>query len=96
MVWKIDQFATYKNGDRKTQIDFLMCRKSQLREIKNCKVINGESVAVQHKLVVLDWEMKGVKNNWNNPIFSHPTCHPYPYSKRRLDQSMDRDDRWDG
>ena len=21
-----------------------------------------------------------VPHPWNNPIFSHPTCHPYPYS----------------
>ena len=60
---KIDQFASYKSEDRKTQIDFLMYRRSQLREIRNCKVINRESVAAQHRLVVLDWEMKGVKKH---------------------------------
>ena len=24
----------------------------------NCKVINGESVAAQHRVLVLDWEIK--------------------------------------
>ena len=50
--------ATYKSGGRQSQIDFLMCRRQQLNEVKKCKVINGESVAAQHKVLVLDWEIK--------------------------------------
>ena len=49
---------TYKSGGRESQIDFLMCRRQQLYEVKNCKVINGESVAAQHRELVLDWEIK--------------------------------------
>ena len=50
--------VTYKSGGRQSQIDFLMCRRQQLNEVKNCKVINGESVAAQHRVLVLDWEIK--------------------------------------
>ena len=50
--------VTYKSGGRQSQIDFLMCRRQQLNEVKNCKVINGESVAAQYKVLVLDWEIK--------------------------------------
>ena len=49
---------TYKSGGRQSQIDFLLCRRQQLNEVKNCKVINGESVAAQHRVLVLDWEIK--------------------------------------
>ena len=35
-----------------------MCRRQQLNEVKNCKVINGKSVAAQHRVLVLDWEIK--------------------------------------
>ena len=49
---------TYKSGGRQSQIDFLMCRRQQLNEVKNCKVISGESVAAQHRVLVLDWEIK--------------------------------------
>ena len=49
---------TYKIGGRESQIDFLMCRRQQLKEVQNCKVINGKSVAAQHRVLVLDWEIK--------------------------------------
>ena len=50
--------VTYKSGGRQSQIDFLMCRRQQLNEVKNCKVSNGKSVAAQHRVLVLDWEIK--------------------------------------
>ena len=53
-----NHLVTYKSGGRESQIDFLMCRRQQLNEVKNCKVINGESVAAQHRVLVLDWDIK--------------------------------------
>ena len=53
-----NHLVTYKSGGRQSQVDFLMCRRQQLNEVKNCKVINGESVAAQHRVLVLDWEIK--------------------------------------
>ena len=47
---------TYKSGGRESQIDYILCRRHHLKEIKNCKVINGESVAPQHRVVCVDWE----------------------------------------
>ena len=52
------QYVTYKSGGRESQIDFLVCRRNHLSEVKNCKVIKGESVSAQHRIVVLDCEMK--------------------------------------
>ena len=53
-----NHLVAYKSGGRESQIDFLMCRRQQLNEVKNCKVINGKSVAAQHRMLVLDWEIK--------------------------------------
>ncbi|XP_063865377.1 craniofacial development protein 2-like [Scylla paramamosain] len=53
-----NQMWTYCSAGRKSQIDLLMCRRNNLKEIKNFKVINGESVAPQHRLIVIDFEMK--------------------------------------
>ena len=53
-----NHIVTYKSGGRESQIDFLMCRRQQLNEVKNGKVINGERVAAQHRVLVLDWEIK--------------------------------------
>ena len=44
-----NHLVTYKSGGRESQIDFLMCRRQQLNEVNNCKVINGKSVAAQHR-----------------------------------------------
>ena len=40
-------------------IDYIMVRRENLRELKNCRVIPGESVATQHRKPVM--EMKAVR-----------------------------------
>ncbi|KAK3567404.1 hypothetical protein QTP86_019858 [Hemibagrus guttatus] len=44
--------VTYKNGGRRTQVDYILCRRGNLKEISDCKVVVGESVARQHRMVV--------------------------------------------
>ncbi|KAK3564856.1 hypothetical protein QTP86_030433 [Hemibagrus guttatus] len=44
--------VTYKNGGRSTQVDYILCRRGNLKEISDCKVVVGESVARQHRMVV--------------------------------------------
>ena len=51
-----NHLVSYKSGGRESQTDFLICRRQQPNEVKNCMVINGESVAAQN--IVLDWEIK--------------------------------------
>ena len=51
-------FVTYNIGGRESQIGFLMCRRCHLKEVINCKVINGEAVAAQHRVLVMDWEIQ--------------------------------------
>ena len=40
-------------------IDYIMVRRDNLKELKNCKVIPGESVATHHRMLVM--EMKAVR-----------------------------------
>ncbi|KAK3519256.1 hypothetical protein QTP70_023102 [Hemibagrus guttatus] len=44
--------VTYKSGGRRTQVDYILCRRDNLKEISDCKVVVGESVATQHRMVV--------------------------------------------
>ncbi|KAK3525823.1 hypothetical protein QTP70_010325 [Hemibagrus guttatus] len=44
--------VTYNNGGRRTQVDYILCRRGNLKEISDCKVVVGESVARQHRMVV--------------------------------------------
>ncbi|XP_061647396.1 uncharacterized protein LOC133486382 [Phyllopteryx taeniolatus] len=43
---------TYKTRDRSTQVDYILCRRCYLKEVTDCKVVVGESVARQHRMVV--------------------------------------------
>ena len=43
---------TYKNGAAESQIDYILCRSRDKGNIKDCKVILGESVANQHRTLV--------------------------------------------
>ena len=43
---------THKTGEAESQIDYILCRSSDKGNIKDCKVILGESVTNQHKPLV--------------------------------------------
>ncbi|KAI5107981.1 hypothetical protein C0J45_1575 [Silurus meridionalis] len=43
--------VTYKSGGRCTQVDYVLCRRCSLKEIGDCKVLAGDSVARQHQMV---------------------------------------------
>lgn len=49
--------ATYKSGNATTQIDYLVCDKSMRNMIKDCKVILGESLTSQHRLLLAEIQM---------------------------------------
>ena len=52
-----EHLATYKSCGRSSQIDYLLYRRKDLREVKDCKVIPGDHVSAQHRLVVMDLVM---------------------------------------
>ena len=50
---KKDEYRmTYKSGGKSTQVDYIMCRRRNLKEMCDCKVILNECVAKQHRMVV--------------------------------------------
>ena len=53
---KDEHRVTYKSGGKSTQVDYVMCRRRNLKEMCDCKVILNESqksnVAKQHRMVV--------------------------------------------
>ena len=56
-----EHVINYKSGLSKTQIDFLLMRKGDHITSKDCKVIMGESLANQHRLLVMDVHIKREK-----------------------------------
>ena len=52
---KVNQFVTTNSGGRESQIDLLICRRCHLNEMTNYKVNHGESLAGQHRVLVMDW-----------------------------------------
>jgi len=46
-----EHLITYKSGNSETQIDYILVRKQDLKMVKNCKVIPGEEVVSQHRLL---------------------------------------------
>ncbi|KAK3544508.1 hypothetical protein QTP86_013333 [Hemibagrus guttatus] len=44
--------VTYNSGGRRTQVDYILCRRGNLEEISDCKVVVGESVIRQHRMMV--------------------------------------------
>ncbi|KAK4312024.1 hypothetical protein Pmani_016517 [Petrolisthes manimaculis] len=49
-----EHLITYNSGNRASQIDFMLYRRCDRVEIQHCKVIPGDHVTAQHRLVTLD------------------------------------------
>ena len=49
---KDEHKVTYRSGGKSTQVDYVMSRRRNLKEMCHCKVIVNECVAKQHRMVV--------------------------------------------
>ena len=54
---KFEHLVTYQSGDCKTQIDYILHKRSFRKMVSNAKVIVGEKCATQHRLVVGDFKV---------------------------------------
>ena len=53
-----EHLITYKSGNRRTTIDYILVKRTDLKAAKDCKVIPGESIAMQHRILVMDYKLK--------------------------------------
>ena len=53
-----EHLVTYKSGNRRTTIDYILVKRTDLKAAKDCKVIPGESIAMQHRILVMDYKLK--------------------------------------
>jgi exonuclease III len=51
------QRITYNSGGRNSQIDYLLVRRNRIKEVVDTKVVVGECVAKQHRMVVCKLEI---------------------------------------
>ena len=60
-VKRDSHLITYQSGNAKTQIDFILLRKRNLKIAKDIKVIPSEECVPQHKLLICDLRLKTPK-----------------------------------
>ena len=65
---QIELTSHFKSGPHKSQIDFFLVRSEDRTKCKDCKVIPGEPIALQHRLVVLDVFIKGWKKRSSDKV----------------------------
>ena len=53
-----EHLITFKSGPNMSKIDFSLVKRIDRLTCKDCKVIPGESITSQHRLLVLDMAMK--------------------------------------
>ncbi|KAG5608974.1 hypothetical protein H5410_020255 [Solanum commersonii] len=58
---KENHLVTFRSSVAKTQIDYFLLRKGDRGLFKDCKVIPSENLTTQHKLLVMDLEIKRVR-----------------------------------
>jgi hypothetical protein len=52
---RVSHLVTFSSGQYCSQIDFILTRREDMHACLDCKVIPGECVVPQHKLVVADF-----------------------------------------
>ncbi|XP_064094381.1 uncharacterized protein LOC135206820 [Macrobrachium nipponense] len=55
---KREHLITYRSEGRCSQTDYFLYKRIKLVEVKNCKVIPGDHVGPQHRLLCIDLELK--------------------------------------
>ena len=63
---KDEHRVTYKSGGKNTQVDYVMCRRRNLKEMCDCKVIVNECFAKQHRMVVCKMALMVKKKSREN------------------------------
>ena len=53
----------YKSCGKSNQVDYVMCRRRDLKEMYDCKVMANECVAKQHRMVVCKMTLMLKKKN---------------------------------
>lgn len=48
---RVEQRVTQKSGGKCTQVDYILSRRSNLKETEHCKVVSGEIVASKHQMI---------------------------------------------
>ena len=61
-----EHLNNYKSGGNSSQIDFIMTRRADLKEMRDCKVIPGEEVVSQHRLLCVVLRTKEAKHSRRN------------------------------
>ena len=56
---KEEHLVTFKSGNNRTQIDYFLMRLNNKRLCRDCKVIRSECLTTQHRLLVMDVEIRG-------------------------------------
>ena len=69
-VKRDSHLITYQSGNVKTQIDFILLRKRNLKMAKDIKVIPSEECVPQHKFLICELRLKTLKP------------HPKPFSPK--------------
>nr|XP_009602086.1 craniofacial development protein 2-like [Nicotiana tomentosiformis] len=67
---RVDHLFTFRSLVAKTQIDYLLCRKRDRGLCTDCKVILSECLSAQHRLLVMDLEIKREKKK--RAVFGQP------------------------
>ena len=62
---------TYKSGNRRTTIYYILVKRKDPKAAKDCKVIQGESTAMQNRILVLDYTMNTPRKKHTIQINKH-------------------------
>ena len=58
----------YNSGNRRTTLYYILVQRTELKAAKDCKVTPGESITMQHIIIVMNYAMKTPKKKQTRTI----------------------------
>jgi hypothetical protein len=64
----LNRRATYSSGGAETQVDYMMVFRRERKNIRNISVVKSEECIQQHRLLIMDWQLRPLVKRAQNRI----------------------------
>ena len=68
-----EHLVTFKSENTRTQIDYFLMRANSRKLSKDCKVIPSECLTTQHRLLVMDVEIRSAIRSKSCLLYTSPS-----------------------
>ena len=87
--------VTFRSGSARTQIDYFLMRANSKRWCRDCKVLPSECLTMQHRLLMLDVDIRGaIRRKRKAGEYKVKWSNLSGENARKLSEKIKREGKW--